>query len=368
MRNKGKLICALLLACALCACGGAAQDGAAGESGAVSPARTDGTQPQFDAGDAAPVDPSVDQTTLVVYSPHDAEPMNACIVAFMKKYPSIKVKLIAGGTGELCERIAAEADAPQADVFWGGGADSMEAYAQYFEPYVCANDAYIDEKFKDPQDMWIGESPLPMVIIYNKKLLAEQGIAAPSSWQDCLDPAFRGKIAYCQPSKSGSAYTQLCTMILANGGGEAGWAFVEKFADNLDGKILDSSGKCHKLVASGEYLIGITIEKSAVLYLGDPNVGFCYPADGTSAVADAVAIVKGCAHEENARTFVDFVTSYASQSEQSADWSRRPSRSDVPVADGLVDISALKLVDYDFAWAAGEKEENLARFAALLGN
>ena len=311
-------------------------------------------------------DSAYDNTTLVVYSPHDAEPLNAGIIAFMTKYPNIKVELIAGGTGELCERIASEAASPKADVFWGGGADSMEAYHDYFNSFVCTNDSAIDRHFKDDNEKWIGESPLPMVIIYNKKLLAEEKIAPPKSWNDCLDPKFKGKIAYCQPSKSGSAYTQLCTMILAHGGGEKGWDFVERFAANLDGKILDSSGKCHKLVASGAYLVGITIEKSAVLYKDDPKIGFCYPSDGTSAVPDAISIIKGCPHEENAHTFVNFITSYESQQEQCHDWKRRPARSDVAVPEGLVPMSQIKLVDYNFVWAAHEKEAIIARFNKIM--
>src|SRR5574344_1466461 len=307
-----------------------------------------------------------DAGTIVIYSPHDADPLNAGIVAFMNKYPTIKVKLVAAGTGELCERIASEARSPKADVFWGGGADSMEAYSNYFDTYSCANDSAIDRHFKDGNLKWIGESPLPMVIIYNKKLLAEEGLAPPKSWDDCLNPLFKGRIAYCQPSKSGSAYTQLCTMILAHGGGESGWSFVEQFARNLDGKILDSSGKCHKLVASGAYLIGITIEKSAVLYKDNPKIGFCYPSDGTSAVPDAIAVVKNCPHKNNAHTFVDFITSYDSQQEQCSDWKRRPARSDVAVPEGLVPMSKIKLVDYNFVWAAEEKETNIARFNSIM--
>ena len=37
---------------------------------------------------------------------------------------------------------------------------------------------------------------------------------------DLTKPEWKGKIAYCLPSKSGSAYTQLCTMILGHGGKE----------------------------------------------------------------------------------------------------------------------------------------------------
>ena len=123
------------------------------------------------------------------------------------------------------------------------------------------NDAYIDAAYKDKDDMWIGESPLPMVIFYNKDLLKKDGLEAPTSWKDLTDAKWKGKIAYCLPSKSGSAYTQLCTMLLAEGGKEAGWDFIKQLYANLDGKILDSSGKCYKMVADGEFYVGLTIEK-----------------------------------------------------------------------------------------------------------
>ena len=110
----------------------------------------------------------------------------------------------------------------------------------------------------------------------------------PQSWEELADPIYKGKIAYCLPSKSGSAYTQLCTMLFAHGGTEDGWQFIEKLYENLDGKMVDSSGKCHKMVADGEFYIGLTLEKAAVQYAEDDSVGFVYPSDGTSAVPDGV--------------------------------------------------------------------------------
>ena len=75
--------------------------------------------------------------TVVVYSPHDADPLNAGVNLFMEKYPNVKVEVVAAGTGELCNRIAAESANPIADVLWGGGADSLAAFKDYFAPYVC---------------------------------------------------------------------------------------------------------------------------------------------------------------------------------------------------------------------------------------
>ena len=291
--------------------------------------------------------------SVVVYSPHDADPLAAGVAMFQAAYPDIKVEVIAGGTGELAQRIVAESENPQGDVLWGGGADTLAGYVDYFEPYVCANDDVIGEAYKDADDMWIGESPLPMVFIYNKNLIAEEDV--PKTWDDLCNESLKGKIAYASPAKSGSAYTQLCTMLFSKDTIDEGWDLVFNFIKNLDGKVQDSSGNCHKLVASGEYAVGVTIEKSAVLYNDNPDIGYVYP-EKNSAVPDGVALIKNCPNPDNAKLFIDFVTGLECQTAQNADWARRPVRSDLtPV--GLVGLDTLDLGNYDFAYAAKNKAE-----------
>lgn len=287
---------------------------------------------------------------LVVYSPHDADPLAAGIELFQKTYPNIEVTQVAAGTGELCQRLVAESENPQGDVLWGGGADTLAAYKDYFAPYVCANDDVIDEVFKDKEDLWIGESPLPMVVIYNKTLIKED---VPKTWEDLTKENLKGKIAFASPAKSGSAYTQLCTMLFSQPTIEDGWKLVEKFIENLDGKIQDSSGNCHKLVAAGEYFVGVTIEKSAVLYADNPDMGYVYLAKD-SAVPDGVALVKGAPNEENAKLFIDFVTGKECQTEQNLEFARRPVRNDVE-PKGLSPLSEIDLGNYDFDYAASER-------------
>ncbi len=314
------------------------------------------------------IDKGSEEGTVVVYSSHDEGPLNAGVDMFKKKYPNIKVDVVTGGTGELCGRIANEADEPIADVMWGGGADSLEAFKKYFAPYVCANDKAIDPKYKEPNGLWIGESPLPMVIFYNKKLIEDNSLYIPQSWSDLTKPEWKGKIAYCLPSNSGSAYTQLCTMLFAHGGIENGWDFIKQFYDNLDGKILDSSDKCHEMVASGDFCVGLTFEKAALQYKDDPNLGFIYPKDGTSAVPDGVALIKNAPHEENAKLFIDFVTSRECQEEQHLDWGRRPVRPDIKLDDGLAPLSDILTVEYDFEQASDNKDDILKKFDDIAAN
>ena len=302
---------------------------------------------------------------VVVYSPHDADPLNAGVNAFMAAYPNIKVEVVAAGTGELLQRVQAEAANPLCDVLWGGGADSLAAFKSFFAPYVCANDDLIADLYKDKDGQWIGESPLPMVLFYNKTMVGEDEV--PQTWDDLLDPKWKGQIAYCSPAKSGSAFTQLCTMIFAHGGPEGGgWDFVEQFYANLDSKLLDSSSNCHKLVATGEYAIGVTLEKAAVLYADNPDVGFVYPKLN-SAVPDGVALIKGAPNEANAKLFIDFVTGTECQTAQNVDWKRRPVLGNLQ-PEGLVDLSALDLCDYDFDWAANNKAEIIEQWQEIVVN
>ncbi len=355
MKKYLALLLALAMVFALCACGESSAPAATPAPESAAPAE--------DTPADAPAEKAPEDYTgnLVVYSPHDADPLNAGVEMFRQAYPNINVEVIAAGTGELCQRVVAESANPQGDVLWGGGADTLAAYTDYFAPYVCANDDVIGEAYKAADDLWIGESPLPMVFIYNKTLIDEADV--PTTWEGLCDESLKGRIAYASPAKSGSAYTQLCTMLFSQPTLDEGWALVEKFIANLDGKIQDSSGNCHKLVASGEYALGVTIEKSAVLYNDNPDIGYVYP-EKNSAVPDGVALIKNCPNEENAKLFIDFVTSLECQTAQNADWARRPVRSDLtPV--GLCELSELDLGDYDFAYAATEKESIVEKWNDL---
>ena len=357
MKKYLALLLALAMVFALCACGESAAPAATPAPESAAPAEETPAEP------AEPAEKAPEDYTgnLVVYSPHDADPLNAGVEMFRQAYPNINVEVIAAGTGELCQRVVAESANPQGDVLWGGGADTLAAYTDYFAPYVCANDDVIGEAYKAADDLWIGESPLPMVFIYNKTLIDEADV--PTTWEGLCDESLKGRIAFASPAKSGSAYTQLCTMLFSQPTLDEGWALVEKFIANLDGKIQDSSGNCHKLVASGEYALGVTIEKSAVLYNDNPDIGYVYP-EKNSAVPDGVALIKNCPNEENAKLFIDFVTSLECQTAQNADWARRPVRSDLtPV--GLCELSELDLGDYDFAYAATEKESIVEKWNDL---
>lgn len=298
---------------------------------------------------------------LVVYTSHKQE-LWWPIVREFEERTGIWVDVVTGGSNELLERIAAESDAPGADVMFGGGVDTIEVYREYLQPYTPEGMDAVPEAYRSGGGVWTPFSVLPIVLIYNTKLI---DAGAVTSWSDLLKPAFRGKIAFADPAVSGSSFTALVTMLHAVGGDVD--ANLSAFAENLGGLELNSSGDVLTAVADGSCWIGVTLEETALKRVdaGD-SIGLVYPDDGTSLVPDGSAVVKGAAHLENAKRFIDFTLSPEVQRLLLGQY-RRPVRSDVDLTGELLPADgAFRVLDYDIAWASSHHNTVLMSWAFYL--
>ncbi len=302
---------------------------------------------------------------VTVYSPLFPDAINSVTKGFTEE-TGIKVNLVVAGTGELLKKIQAESANPLGDLIFGGGAESLNSYKEYFEPYKTINHHKIDPQFRDAEDRWFGFALLPMVMIYNTDLVTEE--EAPTSWRDLTDPRWRGRIAMASPVKSGSAYTITATLLTAIGkDNEGGFNFVKEFVANLDGKVLGGSSAVPKGVVDGEYAIGLTLESSAIKYKNaGGHIGIVYPSEGTSVVPDGAALIKGAVNDENAKLFLDYITSEEVQSTLATKFNIRGVRDDVALPKGLGLISEIKLLDYDFDWASQSKERIVKRWKDIV--
>lgn len=329
--RKIKLLSLLLALVVLSGCGAASVEG--------------GTMPQ-------------PEQRLVVYTSHKEEVYRPIIREFEER-TGIWVELVTGGSYELLEQIEAEKDAPKADVMFGGGVESLESYRRLFQPTRCAHWSQITESLRQPEDCWTPFSALPLVLIYNTKLVDASQL---QGWEDLTRPEFRGKIAFADPTKSGSSFTAVTTVELC-----CGEEVMQALAGNLDGCQLSSSGEVLTAVADGEALVGVTLEETALqrIAAGD-NLALVYPRDGTSCVPDGTALIAGAPHRENAEKFLDFTLSREVQQLLGSRFYRRSVRSDVAAANSLPAMETLNLVDYDPRWAAEHRETILRQWDEAL--
>ncbi|MEG2088239.1 MAG: extracellular solute-binding protein, partial [Angelakisella sp.] len=303
---------------------------------------------------AAPSDAA--QKKLVVYSPAPEALLTSVIEQFQSE-TGVEVELIQAATGELLTRIKAESANPLADVMFGGGAESMDAFKEYLEPYISPEAANIPESFKSPEGYWAGVFNSPMVIMYNTNLVTGKDI--PAGWADFADSKWKGKIAFPDPAASGSAYTTLAILLAAmENNGDGGWGFIKQYVDTLDGKILGSSGAPPKGVVDGEYCMCITTEEAVKRYQRDgaTNIDLVFPKEGTSAIPSAVGIVKGAANPEYAKKFVDLLLTEKVQS-RIADFQYRAVRTGVAEPASFVPMAKVKMANFDFVKAANDKQD-----------
>ena len=299
---------------------------------------------------------------LTVYTSHK-EGVYGPIVKEFEERTGIWVQVVTGGTNELLERIAAEAEDPICDVMFGGGVESLLSYAACFEPYTCSSASFLKQGLRPEGDPWTPFSSLPVVLIYNTKLVSPGEV---TGWADLLDPVWQGKIAFADPNVSGSSYTAAITMLSCLPGDN--WDLTAQFAANLNGNILQDSGDVVSVVAVGSRYVGVTLEETALKRQAQgADIAIVYPEEGTSNLPDGAALISGAPHRENAQAFLEFTQSEDVQSLVVNDFARRSVRADVADRGTLPPESELHIIDYDVAWASGIKEEFLRRWTELCG-
>ncbi len=310
---------------------------------------------------AKPTEAAKTSGDLVIYCPHPLEFINPLVSEF-ESQTGIKVEVIAAGTGELLKRVESEQANPLGDIFWGGSLSTMKPQMNLFESYQSVNEEFVQESMKNVEGPLTRFTDIPSVIMVNTDLIGDIEV---NGYEDLLNPELKGKIAHCDPSKSSSSYEHLINMLYAMGKGdpEAGWDYVGKLCENLDGKLLSGSSAVYKGVADGEYVVGLTFEEGAAKYVADgAPVKVVYMKEGVISKPDGVYIIKNAKNMDNAKLFIDFITGKDAQTIIVEQLNRRSVRTDVPAPSYLLPKDQMNIIFDDEQLVVEQKEAWLEKF------
>jgi len=253
---------------------------------------------------------------------------------YKKIHPDVEIQFLDMGSREVLERIRAERNRPQADLWWGASHMTFEAAAEenLLAPYRPTWADKVDSGARDAQDRWYGTYETPEVIVYNRDAVSEAD--APHDWDDVLDPKWRDKVLIRNPNPSDSMRAIFGAMI---------WRFYKDTNSPSGGydwlRRLDAN--VHEYTADGTLLLQKLARREGVISLWNmPDVrlyqeqkklpiGYIIPSSGTPVIIDAIAIVRGAPHEEEARRFYEFVTTSESLIYAARVFYRIPARTDI---------------------------------------
>lgn len=259
-------------------------------------------------------------------------------------------------TGVL-NRLVAEADHPQADVFWSG--DPVRPFVLVkrglVERYVSPNAAGIPAQFKAEDGTWTGFAARARVLLVNRDKLGPA--TPPSSIQELADPRWRGQTAIANPV-FGTTTMQAASWF-AMWGDDTAKAFFGKLRAN-DINVASSNGEVKRLVASGEVTFGLTDTDDAHEAITDKAPVFVvYPdqdAAGTLVMPTAVVIVTGGPHPDRAKQLVDYLLTAPVEQKLAASAAQMPLRAGVAVPEGVRRVSDVKTTTADYARVADTME------------
>jgi len=252
------------------------------------------------------------RTRLTVYTALETEQLQPFKLAAEAAIPSIEIVWVRDSTGVITARLLAERQNPRADVIWGLSVFSLMQLdaLDMLEPYTPPGATSLRQGFRSDNSpmTWTGMDAFVSAICFNTVVAREKGLPRPQSWQDLLNPAYRGQIAMPNPASSGTGFLTIAGWIGAQGEGRA-WDYMQKLHENVQVYTHSGSAPCNN-AARGEYAIGISLDARAVLLKnqGAP-IDIIVPTDGVGFDLEGTAIVKGTRNLEQAKLLADFAVS-----------------------------------------------------------
>lgn len=304
---------------------------------------------------------------ITVYTSLEEDEVAHYLEIAKQDMPDLEVNVLRLSTGDLGARILAESDNPRHDVIWGWALTNMldPRILDLTESYEASGLDKIPEQFRDSENRWFAPQGYMAAFCVNKPRLEEIGAPVPTSWNDLLDPAYKGEVVMPNPVSSGTGYLQIASLIQGMGE-EKGWEFLEKLDANIGQYIKSGSRPC-RVARAGEYAIGASFAFIALKSIeeGYP-IEMVIPSEGAGYEMEANALMASSTKKDAARQFLDWTLSenaVSAYAEYKALVSVKGApMSEAALAAGMPENVEEILFPMDFAKSAQERDDILDRW------
>ncbi|MFN0070021.1 MAG: ABC transporter substrate-binding protein [Chloroflexota bacterium] len=312
-----------------------AASGAATSSGAMEPALASVAQQFYDQAKV--------EGKLIIYGAGDREQFDPARTAFMQRFPGIEVDGVDQRGRESREKVFAEQRGRNyvADIVQSGFTTQNELIeAGFVEPYKSVQVDQIIPELATAAGSLNSRTMSVFSIMVNTNLVPPD--QEPKSWNDVLDPKWRGKIAMDDPRGSGPGGTILSPMELLYG---LDWS--QKLAEQRP-FFATQAGPLVVGTVRGEYALFLSASAPDIINqrkAGAP-VKQVRPIEGIGITQNSMALIKNAPHSNAAKLWIEWNLSEEGQKVLAAS-GQAPVRKAVPGAEPEATLGSTKILPRD---------------------
>src|ERR1043166_3882126 len=279
--------------------------------------------------------------------------------AFQSKY-GITVELFRSGGTQVLRRFQLEQQAGHGgcDVLVSSDPGAMIEFAKKGLFVAFKPDGFdkVPPALNDPDGMYVAQR-VSLISTYGRTdLVADM----PKTWDDLLDPRFKGKLVMTNPS-----FTSLQLGVVATMSKLRGWDFYEKLNKN-DIMIVPGNEQALNMVKTGERPVaaGADSQYANEARMAGHKIANVFPGDGTFAVPAVTAVVKGSKSPNAAKLMAEYTLSLEAEKlwPESGIYA---ARLDVEPPSGSPPIKDVKIIPMDYAYIQSVTAQVKRKFSEI---
>lgn len=267
-----------------------------------------------------------------------------------EKANNVKVVVVPGGSADILAKAQANKDKPQMHVMFLDDGVMVRAIGlglcEKMKPSAALNEVFPTARFKG--DMATGVTMGMTGLAYNKKMFAEKGWAAPTSWMDLADPKFKGKVVFQSLSSSTFGLHGFLMFNRIKGGTDAN---VEPgfnaWKTSIGANVLEyipSSAKLSEMMQTGEAAIApLTPTSVASLQEKGIAVEYAQPKEGSVVLMVGECVIANNSEPALAQKLAEYLLTAEAQAAGLQHGNQIPSN---PKAPAIGDDAKLKLKQF----------------------
>ena len=228
--------------------------------------------------------------------------------AFQKKY-GIRVNIVRGDSVEIAVRLVNEAKANRmvADVYDGTGTTTVlkkEGVALKWQPEPVKR---WPQEVWDAEGYWIATNLFVHTPAFNTNLVPRG--TEPKTYQDLLDPKWKGKMAWAFHATSSGA-AGFIGLVLTEMGEEKGKAYLRELAKQNITKLGGSGRSVTDQAIAGEYSVVLQVFNHQPVISAKRGAPIDWiPLNPSMTILSVAGVTRGAPHPNAGKLMVDFLTS-----------------------------------------------------------